>query len=82
MPKIIIDLYFSSLYLLKMDFVDSSFYMTNDINTGYYSLNDSSNTSDTTSSFYENLWVGDRFEDNSRVISALPNSSSFYVGYC
>ena len=66
-----------------MDFVDSSFYMNNSINIGYNSLNDSSNTSDTSSSsFYENLWVGDMFEDNSPVIPLLSNCSSFYVGYC
>ena len=66
-----------------MDFVDSSFYMTNSINVGYNSLNNTCNNSETGSStFYENLWTGEMYETNARIVSLAPNGSSFYVGYC
>lgn len=66
-----------------MDYVDSSFYMNNSINTGYYSLNNTYNNSENGSStFYENLWTGEMFENNARIVSSAPSNSSFYVGYC
>ena len=68
-----------------MDFVNNScFYLTNDTNFGYTSINNASISLDTASSnIYETLWGKDNFGNGSSSINPIMfNNSSFYVGYC